>query len=681
MTRKTVRAAEKPNAVHSKRRSSGSTFDLTDDGELGERNDVPSSHQMPGDEIKQPAKTTKRVRFSDPGPNPKASSSTGLTPAFKRTTMIAVDDPKTHTRSRWLARNPPRRYSLPSSNSASLPSPSLSPRATPCFSGDIQFRSLRQTLDPRSKRRLRRNHLSEEMNDIEAEKKSNIHLEQEVQRLRAELESERQCGDGADGVLDDEASRTERIQNLEDKLAILKRERSTTADPQVTMLKQESHITTDPQPNFVNFGQSSPNSSIYSDGDTNDGFMMANFDEDGVFRESSIVNKPQSYVEATTQISLASQVDMNAFRSARLTLEYLFPGENSLGLTTEDPSLILEAILKRLQTLKAQSLLAETSLAASQRQETNLRTQFNAVLQQLDRARIHAEGLSAQISGEKVRGDEEQRKAQKMEDTAEKARNTVKGLEADLDEKQRSVQKLQDALESYRTEVSKLEALVTKLEKEHASAIADVQTKMDETVADLECHVAAEMTGRRAAEKEVVAREERIRKLERLQMETKTTVTEKQAIIRDLENEIAKEHEEREKEMGVLNVKVGQLTSNLEEVKSELKKIERANIRLVGRLEEEKAAGVKAVEEMQAEMVICAEKVNRVKDTHMKDVQSRGAEVAEHQGLLTPVSACRFKDVEGFVEVRRGKARKRPDSGIGMLEEHEDEDLMLDDHV
>ncbi len=139
-------------------------------------------------------------------------------------------------------------------------------------------------------------------------------------------------------------------------------------------------------------------------------------------------------------------------------------------------------------------------------------------------------------------------------------------------------------------------------------------------------------------------------------------------------------NERKEQEVGRLNVEIGSWASNLEGTKGDLNAVKAENATLLFRLEEEKAAGVKTVEALQAEVAQCAAKADQLKVTHIKDVKSRGPEVKEHQGLLTPVSATRFKDVEGYVQVKRGKGRRpNRDSGVIIEEEEEDVDMLSSD--
>lgn len=124
---------------------------------------------------KTPAKTPrrgnkKRVRFSDPG---MLSSSSGLTPMVSR---VSVTTPRRRRHS-----SAPIEGSI---NDFVPKSPGL-PQ-----SGEVSFLPLRQVLDGRVQRRIRRNGLSEEMNTIQQEKRKRAQESRvEVERLKGELKA------------------------------------------------------------------------------------------------------------------------------------------------------------------------------------------------------------------------------------------------------------------------------------------------------------------------------------------------------------------------------------------------------------------------------------------------------------------------------------------------------------
>ncbi|KFY11367.1 hypothetical protein V491_07235, partial [Pseudogymnoascus sp. VKM F-3775] len=178
-----------------------------------------------------PQRRKKRVRFSDPGPAIQAA--TGLTPFISR--QFSISTPSSN-----------RRHSAPSRwNLAQDDAP---------LSGTLQFAPLRQVLDGRVKRRIRRNRLSEEINTIEWEKKQEKKAERgeisrlqhalrqkdiELQYLREEQETASQLGGEA-------LTPTARVHDLEAQVAELKaelenREVSGQDDPNWTMAARDPY--------------------------------------------------------------------------------------------------------------------------------------------------------------------------------------------------------------------------------------------------------------------------------------------------------------------------------------------------------------------------------------------------------------------------------------------------------
>ncbi|KAK0610079.1 hypothetical protein B0T17DRAFT_500723 [Bombardia bombarda] len=160
----------------------------------------------------------KRVRFSDPGAILSALDdelSTGLTPIIRRASLSVLSKSP-----RRRSTGTPSRLSHASSNGSGLEL-DQDVLSSPCT--EIRILPLRQVLDGRVKRRIRRNGLSEEMNTIYAERKRRSQdTKAEIERLKAELAEK-----------DDEIHRmrdetlvldTERVWELERQVASLKRE-------------------------------------------------------------------------------------------------------------------------------------------------------------------------------------------------------------------------------------------------------------------------------------------------------------------------------------------------------------------------------------------------------------------------------------------------------------------------
>lgn len=113
-----------------------------------------------------PHKHSKRVRFSNATDE---QTSSGLTPSLDRSTLNP-ESAQPSSKSKAVGR---RRTSL----TTLLPSPESSPVSDV---QEIQFTPLKQVLDDRIKRRLRRSHLSEEINDFEHDQRSAAKVRRQV---------------------------------------------------------------------------------------------------------------------------------------------------------------------------------------------------------------------------------------------------------------------------------------------------------------------------------------------------------------------------------------------------------------------------------------------------------------------------------------------------------------------
>ncbi|MCJ1390630.1 hypothetical protein MMC18_003491 [Xylographa bjoerkii] len=649
--------AEMPLSVRRKRRASTSLAGSSPSKGFADTGSTPTMNRPPEYPTPQtPTKAKKKVRFSDPGPDISSElASTGITPHIKRTTLRSNAMLEAPSSPRLLSRAPRRRKSLP----AILTAPSSSGLPTPPLSGEIQFEPLRQILDDRTKRRLKRNNLSDEINDIDAGKRADSKRKEEITELKEQLALARQLGREIVGHKTTEIGNHRQILELEQEICKLKeemRERSMTAETHSPVVSDTEQA------------RGRANDSIYEDLIDEDDFHMIEILQDCQDADAELCAEAgtQTHITSSEVNSLQEHIRQQTeyLVRARLDLEYICPGETSLGLTADQGNSkpILDAFLNRLEALKAQLRVSQGALATSRTQESNLRNQFNTVLMQLDSARSTTKDLSLQnkhaasLNGKKI-----------------------EELEVNINEKERSIEKLQNALETYRREVKDLENLVNRLESEHTAKMSNLRSEMDEAVADLDCHVVAETLGRREAEQQSEKRMFKIKQLETMEKELKDAVNSKQCIVRGLEEELDTVKQERQCEVGVLNVKISELSSALSEVKADMSKTEAERARLVKCLVDERLSAKRIVDRMQGEMEQCLKRVVVLQGNFSTEQHDRGTEVVEHKGLLTPVDAVRFKDMdgcEGYVEVSRGKSRKKRgiDSGVVILEEDEDED-------
>ncbi|KAK4148973.1 hypothetical protein C8A00DRAFT_19286 [Chaetomidium leptoderma] len=211
-----------PIALRRTRRSLGASTTCTT-GKQAPGKQAPCASPVPPMQEPLPVRTPKskkrRVRFSDPGPDLAASgattgdepSTTGLTPMIRRASLSSSQAPRRHST--------PARLLYRSSGSGI---PDLDSQGSP-FGGEVRFLPLRQVLDGRVKRRIRRNGLSEEMNTISVEKRRRAEeTKAEIERLKAEL-----------------AEKDEEIERLHDETLVMDTDRVWNLEQQVTALKKE----------------------------------------------------------------------------------------------------------------------------------------------------------------------------------------------------------------------------------------------------------------------------------------------------------------------------------------------------------------------------------------------------------------------------------------------------------
>ena len=707
---------QRPLALRRKRRASSALVKSEDkesnQQQANEESTVPDATREPP---KTPGNRKKRIRFSDSvieigsgsttDLTTAASSSTGLTPALNRTILIPVKSMDKVKKRLSL----PEQLMTPASSRSSTRSP-LS--ASPI---EIQFAPLVQKISDRTMRRLKRNHLSETTNEIQEEnKKSKKGLQQEVERLRDELALVRQQNNETNAAANTAGAThdsTERIEQLENELSGLKqemREQSTTMDHSIPEALHDGSSVSPPLP--IERVSASPPLQV----DGHDFSVQTDTCVDLTHSASASDHRASpsaiTFAEASTQTSLLPPGLPEALRAARLSLERLFPGENAIGLEVSGPEPILGAIISRLQALKKEHDRLDQNISVSKTSQSNMKNQFESVLHQLERHRTQIRINKAKFDEEKDRARTAEFEISTLEARMEKTEMKQKDLKKQRDDYQRSIERLQDALDHYRSETETLTQTVLQMESSQEADMAKLRSEYqasnaaslvardvfyEDKVSDLQAEVDSEKLGRLKAEESAVKRRDRIGELENRQAELRGTINQKQAIIRQLETQIEQTESRHENEVGQLNVRIGELVSNISSVTAELAKVRQECTRLSEVVEQEKAAGLKAVESMQTEVKQCAKKVDAVKDDHAKDAKKRGEEVAQSFGLITPVvEGGRFRDaeadekVEGHVELLRGKAtKKRPDSGVGLwdptIEEEEEEegdgDVVMED--
>ncbi|KAL8918625.1 MAG: hypothetical protein Q9172_005341 [Xanthocarpia lactea] len=707
---------DRPLALRRKRRASSALADPTDkEVNHQQPNEDTTTYHAPCEQPKTPRNRKKKARFSDSvieigttsliDLTQAASSSTGLTPALNRTILLPV---KSTDKVKKRLSLPDRLVTLAASRYSSGFLSSGSPV-------EIQFAPLSQKISDRTMRRLRRNHLSETTNEIhEANKKSKQALQQEIEDLRNELALTReQHNETTDAVNTTGVgcASSARITQLESELSDLKqemREQSAAIDPSIPETFNNRSSVTPATPVEPSYSPPLTPSEI----DGSDGLALQSdnaIDLAGAepHPDGSETPSAVSVVEASTQASFPPPGLSEALRSARLQFEYLFPGETTIGLEVSDPKPFCETMISRIQSLKKETERIEKEFSVKETLRTNLKNNFDSALKQLEHHRAVLQAGKLRVEEEKDRARTAELEMSTLEARVENTESENEKLKQQRDEHQRSIERLQPALKHYQKEVTKLTRTILDIESSNEADMAKLRSECqasnaaaliardvihDETVSDLEAQVDAQKIGRLKAEESAVERLNRIKELENRQAELRSVVNQKQAIIRQLEAQVEQTKSGHENELGQLNVRIGELVSNVSSVNAELATARQESARLSKLAEQEKAAGLKAVESIHSKMKKCSDEVDDVKNDHAEGAKKRGEAVAQSFGLITPVvEGGRFRDaeadekVEGHVELMRGKAtKKRPDSGVAMWgstieEEDGDGDVVMGD--
>lgn len=484
-----------------------------------------------------PQRTKKRVRFSDPGP---AISATGLTPFISRNLSISTPSSK-------------RRHSSSGTRW------NLALDDTP-ISGTLQFAPLRQVLEGRVKRRLRRNRLSEEVNTIEweqrqekkAEKAEIARLQDALRRKDLELQYLREEHETASQLGGEPLTPTSQVHDLEAQVAELKAElerRESVGlgqdDPNWTMAARdpfdadafmqdydddfddgmtEMLVSTPLRRSFPSPPATVSNTPSKSPPNHNIGVQASGLDPakrlleeqletlqselgdltksveqsnttherlsaklaafippvddcpdesldfalDSVLThlalaQSSAIESENRFSALTTELhsifptsstpsgataEVVIQTLHDQFRSARLELEHLLPGEQSQGF---DNTALLSMLLTRLRTHVERVKRQDDEIDQYHEQEVSLRSQLSA---RVDAMR----GLQEKLTSAEV---------------------IIRTLEREVGDKDESLRKLTAALESYRTEISSLETLISRLDVEHTATLESAKTQLE----------------------------------------------------------------------------------------------------------------------------------------------------------------------------------------------------------
>ncbi|KAF3763383.1 hypothetical protein M406DRAFT_293038 [Cryphonectria parasitica EP155] len=163
-----------------------------------------------------------------------------------------------------------------------------------------------------------------------------------------------------------------------------------------------------------------------------------------------------------------------AFRSARLELEYLEPGESTLPLSASGAA-VLDLLLARLRELARERLEHADTIDEFQAVEVSLRRQLGARVGAMDDMRQEISTLKGKVKLRNVR-------IQELEAGMDRLRGSVKSYTRDIADLETLAQRLEGDLDAANKSLQEAEELREAHEEEHGEALAE----KDSTISVLE---------------------------------------------------------------------------------------------------------------------------------------------------------------------------------------------------
>lgn len=397
-------------------------------------------------------------------------------------------------------------------------------------------------------------------------------------------------------------------------------------------------------------------------------------------------NSPDS-----TSVASVVETIRSHFRRARLEIERILPGETSSGLN--DFASLLPDCISKLKLLATQVDSRAAEFRSMHDLHRNLKVNFECALEAAEKANRRIKELEDAI-----------------EESAEDMLNTrmkLQAAEKETAEKGHTVTTLISALDKYRGDVSRLEALVLELESSQASKAPEDQEPNLQMIADLKGQVAAEGFARERAEATSAERAAQITQLQTLLETTQRDASQLQAQVSSLSAQKAASESslqntasqnalveyQRNLQLAALNTRNSNLSTALTASEAERDRLDALVKRLRERIEITKHERDRYVEGSWNEIIRSATKQGEERKRMMRGSKVREAnwaleDEAEEErasgseGPMTPNSLVRFvdvdaneqdsaveesgSDIEGRVEIQRGRARNRSLSGLGL---------------
>ena len=582
----------------------------------------------------------KRVRFSDPFP----TTSTGLTPFLGRTSMTVCSPPPPLMMSpRRTAPSSSARTRLRKVKSERWSSPAISP-VSDTSPLEMQFKPIRQVLDERAARRIRRNGLGEEVEKWEKTKRDVAKRSKaEISALKEELEALRQktSGNEKETPIDIEA-----LPSFEDQAIILAAHSAEPIPHTHTTVQVAATVNEDDDATI-------PFSDVNLD---HSGFrgVPENFDDTTESEASTIIADslpdhtaallPQGKVQ-----ELSRMIEINKDQHQRLIskLEEYLPDE----CDPSDFEAVDAALDTALTTLTMAESYANDSWAAFEILDNEIKElgfpgddaqeMLEELKQQFRQARLELEYMNP---GETAFGFDNQKLLDKL---VAKVRELKKHIDIERQESKTREAQLQDYAERLR---KRLDAAQKALK-----AVAREDVQKDTSISRLQIAL-------RSYRQEVAGLEKLIEDID----------TKHRHSMKDLQGRLRREQTRtRDGEAGIRQMRedIGKLQASLKHANTTIASLQASKMGLEMLVKKQKASQSGDVETMQAEIRNLLTKVNDLRNKQVVSEKASLGQLCMDPPTPPASSAPGTPTCDGARPTRR-----RYDSGFGILPEVEDED-------
>ncbi|KAJ9627040.1 hypothetical protein H2203_003500 [Taxawa tesnikishii (nom. ined.)] len=600
--------------------------------------EVPEGAQ-PEDNTIHVEPSSRHVRFSEGATEERGTmTATNITPHPRKTSIHRrITLSPSELRDQKPSQNAKSRASLPPSFSSSQTT-----------TQEFHFVPLSQVIEERTKRRLRRNRLSEESNNIEKVMKEDAQARKELQRLRREiqerdrrvqaleyeLETQRQLGID---VTQETAADRRRIKAMEDELSRLKEEiderQSQQAslpqldgsddidmvqdgledddDDMLVLNSQEQRVTYPQLPATPSSGIQQATEIIAStQTGQRDEFPEDKFDSEREAFENAIKywTKEASEAKATLQIltielrnlgfggpeantEVIVQSIRQAFRAVREKLAEAFPSDVSSDVTVPE---LIDMVAEQLPLLSQRVRDHEQTIIENEQLRDTLTQQINGLLDRLTKAKMRQSTLEINNSE----------------------------LDTDNQENERYIVELEEKIKLYETDLDKVQAIITQ-QKEQQVALQSDKHELESTVKKL----GAALDNYRKSEEHLQALITRMED-EHGEALVKMEKNHKQ-VEKDLQSEFESEASKRkmaEEEADKRQTEITELELRVEEEEGKIEQLKRQ----VAETEEAKAAEEEARAAAEADR---NEKVDFITELEKK-IEAAEADLEELRGEL-----------------------------------------------